>query len=289
MSEGQISKPARTSVGLQRVALYERVLPVSVDRVWENVLDWEHLPWLHAQAFSDIQLIAEDRDGWSADLVLADNSAARVEVVLQRSQFFYTTSTVEGPGEGGAIVTSLEPRGERTTAIRVEFFLPESPELTALGEEGAAEFGQIYVEIYRGLWDQDEEMMVQRQQRLDERKEQGAELERAARSLVPVDLGPLDELRPRLPMVLEFAGRRVRVVEADDELFAHDVVCPHRLGPLDDVPVVDGSVTCPWHGYRFDLRSGERVSEGAGACGRLPITAIVMISDDGCVSLQAPS
>ncbi len=35
----------------------------------------------------------------------------------------------------------------------------------------------------------------------------------------------------------------------------HATVCPHLGGPLDG-PVVDGCVTCPWHGYRFDVRTG---------------------------------
>jgi nitrite reductase/ring-hydroxylating ferredoxin subunit len=38
-------------------------------------------------------------------------------------------------------------------------------------------------------------------------------------------------------------------------------VCPHFGGPLDDAPVDDrGIVTCPWHGYRFDVRTGRRVT-----------------------------
>lgn len=33
--------------------------------------------------------------------------------------------------------------------------------------------------------------------------------------------------------------------------------CSHRGGPLGDGEVSDGCVTCPWHGSRFDLRSGQ--------------------------------
>jgi nitrite reductase/ring-hydroxylating ferredoxin subunit len=33
-------------------------------------------------------------------------------------------------------------------------------------------------------------------------------------------------------------------------------VCTHLLGPLGEAPVEDGCVTCPWHGYRFDVRTG---------------------------------
>jgi nitrite reductase/ring-hydroxylating ferredoxin subunit len=71
-----------------------------------------------------------------------------------------------------------------------------------------------------------------------------------------LDLGALEELRGRLPLRVELGGRPYRLVELDGELVVHSTVCPHLLGPLDDTEVVDGSAVCPWHGYRFDLRSG---------------------------------
>jgi nitrite reductase/ring-hydroxylating ferredoxin subunit len=69
-------------------------------------------------------------------------------------------------------------------------------------------------------------------------------------------LGPADALRGRLPLVVELAGRRFRVLELDGTLVVHDARCPHRLGPLERAPVEDGCLVCPWHGHRFDLASG---------------------------------
>ena len=54
----------------------------------------------------------------------------------------------------------------------------------------------------------------------------------------------------------ELAGERIRVVELGGELVAHATRCPHWLGPLEDAPLEDGCVSCPWHGYRFDVRTG---------------------------------
>ena len=34
------------------VAVYRRRIGASLERVWENVRDWEHLPWLHRQSFA---------------------------------------------------------------------------------------------------------------------------------------------------------------------------------------------------------------------------------------------
>ena len=39
----------------------------------------------------------------------------------------------------------------------------------------------------------------------------------------------------------------------------HATVCPHMGGPLEDAPIVDGCITCPWHGYRFDVHTGHGI------------------------------
>jgi nitrite reductase/ring-hydroxylating ferredoxin subunit len=58
-------------------------------------------------------------------------------------------------------------------------------------------------------------------------------------------------------LVVEIAGARFKVVEVGNELLAYSTVCPHKLGPLEDGEVAAGIVECPWHGYRFDLRTRE--------------------------------
>jgi nitrite reductase/ring-hydroxylating ferredoxin subunit len=83
------------------------------------------------------------------------------------------------------------------------------------------------------------------------------------RSGAPLPLGPSAELRRRLPLVVEYDGEPLRIVECDDgTLIAHSTICPHWLGPLDDAAPENGILRCPWHGYRFDMRTGES-AEGA--------------------------
>ena len=36
-----------------------------------------------------------------------------------------------------------------------------------------------------------------------------------------------------------------------------DGVCPHEGGPLGEGSIEDGRVVCPWHGYAFDVHTGE--------------------------------
>jgi hypothetical protein len=112
---------------VQPIAVYRRPIRASLARIWENVLDWEHLPWLHASSFVAIELLAHDRDGWRAEVGSPPADSPRrslIEVRLERAELHYWTRTLVGFGAGSSIRTALAPRDERVTDITVEFFVP---------------------------------------------------------------------------------------------------------------------------------------------------------------------
>ena len=208
---------------LTPVATYERTVRASLDRVRENVLDWEHLPWLHPETFSHVRLLDRRRDGFRVESALrgAPADLLQIDVRFEPGGLIYHSRTVEGRGAGTDIVTRLEVLDAHATGVAVEFLVPE------VAPERAARIGAFYVQLYTLLWDQDEAMMVRRQAFLD----------------------------GRLPNAMrEVAVNGVRI--------RHATVCPHRGGPLDDALVEDGCVRCPWHGYRFDLRTGREAAGG---------------------------
>jgi nitrite reductase (NADH) small subunit len=43
---------------------------------------------------------------------------------------------------------------------------------------------------------------------------------------------------------------------SDGELFALDGMCAHQGGPIAEGKVEAGCVTCPWHGWQYELASG---------------------------------
>lgn len=63
---------------------------------------------------------------------------------------------------------------------------------------------------------------------------------------------------------VQFGTVRVAIFNLPDGWAAIAHACPHQGGPLADGIVADRCVTCPLHGWRFDLRSGRRVG-GEGA------------------------
>ena len=53
------------------------------------------------------------------------------------------------------------------------------------------------------------------------------------------------------------AGRIIALYNVEGEYFALDGICPHQGGPLGKGELSGCIVTCPWHGFQFDVRSGE--------------------------------
>lgn len=54
------------------------------------------------------------------------------------------------------------------------------------------------------------------------------------------------------------AGDRiVALYNVAGEFFALDGVCPHQGGPLGKGNLQGCIVTCPWHGWQFDVRDGQ--------------------------------
>jgi len=240
------------------VAVYRRTVGAGIDRVWENVLDWEHLPWLHAGSFRHIELQESGPWGWRARIGLEPESAGEIllELVREESEPRYVSRTLEGPGAGTEIWTRLAADGPERTRVEVEFHVPGTP------ADRADAVGAAFVALYTRLWDEDEGMMVTREAGLARRRDPAP-----AASAQPLDLGPEAALRERVPLVVTHGGRRFRIVELDGELRVHAAWCPHWGGPLEDCEVRDGRIRCPWHGYGFDLRTG-RSSDGRGL--RLP-------------------
>lgn len=57
------------------------------------------------------------------------------------------------------------------------------------------------------------------------------------------------------------SGRHIALFRLDDGFFAIDNLCLHRAGPLCDGDIESGVVTCPWHGWSYEIRSGTLVQD----------------------------
>src|SRR5206468_6739923 len=75
--------------------------------------------------------------------------------------------------------------------------------------------------------------------------------------------GRADEVPPGSSKVVQINERVVAIFNVDGTLHALDNTCPHQGGPLGEGYLEDnGVVSCPWHGWTFDVcRSEEHTSE----------------------------
>ncbi|HZV80544.1 MAG TPA: Rieske (2Fe-2S) protein [Geobacteraceae bacterium] len=51
-------------------------------------------------------------------------------------------------------------------------------------------------------------------------------------------------------------GQELLLVNIKGQIFACENECPHQGSPLQAGIVKDGHLSCPRHGYRFDLKTG---------------------------------
>ncbi|MFV1884514.1 MAG: Rieske 2Fe-2S domain-containing protein [Balneola sp.] len=51
-------------------------------------------------------------------------------------------------------------------------------------------------------------------------------------------------------------GENIAIFRYDGKLSAVHNVCKHQMGPLGEGRIVDGCITCPWHGYQYKPEDG---------------------------------
>ena len=75
----------------------------------------------------------------------------------------------------------------------------------------------------------------------------------------------LAELQPGVPRLLQSDGTRVVLVRVGDQVHALGDVCAHKGGPLSDGRLTGTRLACPWHGWMYDVRTGQCVFPARGA------------------------
>ena len=54
--------------------------------------------------------------------------------------------------------------------------------------------------------------------------------------------------------------RIVALFNVDGAIYALDGICPHQGGPLGKGRLTGCVVTCPWHGFQFDVTTGQHLT-----------------------------
>ena len=75
-----------------------------------------------------------------------------------------------------------------------------------------------------------------------------------------VRVGVVEDCPPGEARELVAQGRIIALFNVGGHLHALDGVCPHQGGPLGKGRLTGCTVTCPWHGWQFDVTSGQHLT-----------------------------
>jgi nitrite reductase (NADH) small subunit len=72
-----------------------------------------------------------------------------------------------------------------------------------------------------------------------------------------VTVARADEVPPGTVARVQAGEREIALAHCDDGFFALQNECIHLKGPLGDGHLEGCVLTCPWHGWQYDVTSGE--------------------------------
>jgi nitrite reductase/ring-hydroxylating ferredoxin subunit len=65
-----------------------------------------------------------------------------------------------------------------------------------------------------------------------------------------------DDVTDRAPRLVESPRGKLALVRDGDQIVAIDAWCPHLDGPLWEGSSAGGEIACPWHRWRYSLKTG---------------------------------
>lgn len=97
-----------------------------------------------------------------------------------------------------------------------------------------------------------------------------------------VDVARVEELAPGTHRVVEADDVQIAVFNVDGRYYAIEDLCSHEAYPLAEGELDGETITCPAHGARFCLRTGEALSAPAYA----PVPTFPVRVQDGMIQVR---
>lgn len=66
----------------------------------------------------------------------------------------------------------------------------------------------------------------------------------------------VEAIRENRAKVICLNDERIAIFKYDNKISAVSNVCKHQNGPLGEGKIIDGCITCPWHGYQYEPHNG---------------------------------
>ncbi len=95
-----------------------------------------------------------------------------------------------------------------------------------------------------------------------------------------------EEILPGKMLYVEVDGLPIALANVAGEIYAFGDSCRHEGGPLSSGVLRDDVVTCPWHGWAYNVRTGKAVVPPVGI--RVPTYPVLVEGDLVAVVIDWP-
>ena len=100
----------------------------------------------------------------------------------------------------------------------------------------------------------------------------------AARAVAYVCVARVADVGPGQVALVRAGERAYALANVDGQFYALDNNCPHNGGPLGKGTLDGRTLTCPWHGWRWDVTSGQNC--WPGTAWRAPRVPVRIVGDE---------
>ena len=96
----------------------------------------------------------------------------------------------------------------------------------------------------------------------------------------------LSDIQPGAMLYVDVDGLPIALANVGGAIYAFGDSCRHEGGPLSAGVLIDDTVTCPWHGWTYNVRTGKAIVPPVGI--RVPTYAVRVEGDDVYVTIDWP-
>jgi len=86
-----------------------------------------------------------------------------------------------------------------------------------------------------------------------------------------VKVATLSDLPPGTAKAVEVGENSFALYNVGGTVYATTNTCPHRGGPLGEGELNESVITCPWHGFQYDVTTGKCQTNPALSLGCHPV------------------
>ena len=98
-----------------------------------------------------------------------------------------------------------------------------------------------------------------------------------------VKVASVSQVAPGTGMVATVNDKEVAVFNLDGTFYAIDNICKHRGGPLGEGELEGDTVTCPWHAWQYNVKTGACMTKEG-----ITVDKYEVCVEDGEVKIAVP-